>query len=161
VDLTSAKTFATPPSPLPCVTDRSTGLHAASSTILRATHCCPPCQAPLPPPIRWVLALLFTSTRGSPRNYSLHRPQKAKAGDGGSVAPIGDGLVDLKSKIEGEQEIAAFVLKSPNSGMRFQSLLICGARFNTMNKYIPLSANIARSCITKIYTLSMQISPLS
>jgi hypothetical protein len=50
VDLTSAKTFTTPPSPLSCVTDRSTGLHAARSAILRATHCRPPCQAPLPPP---------------------------------------------------------------------------------------------------------------
>jgi hypothetical protein len=60
---------------------------------------------------------------GSPKKLFLASPHKAQAGGGGGVAPVGDGFVDLKSKIEGEQEIAAFVLKSPDSGMRVQSLL--------------------------------------
>jgi hypothetical protein len=89
----------------------------------------PPCQAPppLPPP--------------PPRSCSLHRPHKVKVGSRGGVALVGDGFIDLKSKIEGEQEIVVFILKSLNSGMHVQSLLNCGAQFNTMNKYIPLSVS--------------------
>jgi hypothetical protein len=120
VDLTLAKTFTTLPSPQSSATPPSPLSHStARSTGLRAKH--PP--PPTPPP----------------RSCSLHRPHKAKVGSRGGVAPVGDGFIDLKSKIEGEQEIVVFVLKSLNSGMHVQSLLNCGAQFNTMNKYIPLS----------------------
>ncbi|OEL36806.1 hypothetical protein BAE44_0002180 [Dichanthelium oligosanthes] len=50
----------------------------------------------------------------------LASPTKAKAanGKGGGVAPAGDGLGDLKSKVEAEQQRAGFGLKSPDSGSK-------------------------------------------
>jgi hypothetical protein len=40
---------------------------------------------------------------GCPKKLFLLSPHRAKAGDGGGVPPVGDGFIDFKSKIEGEQ----------------------------------------------------------
>jgi hypothetical protein len=65
---------------------------------------------------------------GVPKKLFLASPDKAKAangktGGGGGVAPVGDGFGELKYKIEGVQQPPAFGPKSPDSGMRVESLL--------------------------------------
>lgn len=63
---------------------------------------------------------------GFPKKMFLASPTKAKAANGkggGGAALVGDAFGDLKSKAEADKQGAGFGPKSPDSGMRDESLL--------------------------------------